>query len=244
MEEKTEIIPEYPQCILPMPTYLDFIVEEELWSKVNGLVIQRRCADNVDRSVLTPEIFGDNLAEMSVNLLGGEFKPEYVKFTPKGPKPLSTQILYEGTYTYSPEAEGVYICIPDIHDCTFPSARRFPNQQEYEKVKDAIADGPRDSDKARLVAAFSKRTGFSKETEYDVKYRISVMHRPTNANYWHCQIEIAPACEDGKTVNKEKSEWQKQALRALTNFFVVYTSFNHPEPIPGVKKEWYIKETA
>ena len=81
MDAKAEEIPEYPICILPRPTYLDFIVEEELWSKENALQIQRRCADNVDRSVLTPEIFGNNLAEMSVNLLGGEFLPVHVKFS-------------------------------------------------------------------------------------------------------------------------------------------------------------------
>ena len=243
MEAKAEDIHKYPQCILPQPKYKDLMDEAELWAKANGLQIQRRCADNVDRSVLTPEIFGDNLAEMSVNLLGGEFLPVHVKFTPKGVKSLSAHILFEGSYTYIPDASGVYITIPDIHDSTFPSARKFPNQQEYDKVKGAIVD-PRESGKARLVAAFNKRKGFSKETEYDVKYRISVMHRPTNANYWHCQIEIAPDCEEGKTVNKEKSEWQKNALRALTNFLVAYASFEHKNPIPSVKQEWYIKETA
>ena len=238
MEEKAEIIPDYPICILPQPTYRDLIDEGELWSKENALQIQRRCADNVDKSVLTPEIFGNNLAEMSVNLLGGEFLPVHVKFTPKGPKPLYTQIPFEGAYTYSQEADGVYISIPDIHGCTFPSDRKFPNQQEYEKVKGAIAD-PRDFDKLRLVAAFQKRQGFSKDTEYEVSYRISVMHRPTNANYWHCQIEISPACEDGKTVNKDKAEWQKDALRALTNFLVAYASLEYKNPIPSVKAEWY-----
>ena len=244
MEEKVEDIPEYPLCILPQPKYKDLMDEAELWAKANGLQIQRRCAENVDRSVLTPDIFGDNLAEMSVNLLGGAFMPEYVKFTPKGVKSLSAHILFEGPYTYTPDADGVYISIPDIHGCTFPSARKFPNQQEYEKVKGAIEEEPRDSDKLRLMAAFQKRKGFTKNTEYEVSYRISVMHRPTNANYWHCQIEIAPACEDGKTVNKENSEWQKNALRALTSFLVAYASFEHKNPIPSVKAEWYIKETA
>lgn len=70
------------------------------------------------------------------------------------------------------------------------------------------------------------------------------MHRPTNANYWHCQIEIAPDCADRKIVNKEKAEWQKDALSALTNFLVAYASFNHQDPIPPVKKEWYVMHSA
>lgn len=243
MDEKAEDNPAYPLCILPQPIYKDLIDEIELWAKVNGLQIQRRCAENVEGSVLTPEVFGNNIAEMSVNLLGGDFQPEYVKFTPKGPKPIAADIPFEVVYSYSPDAKGVYITISDINGCTFPSTRKFPNQQEYEKVKGAIEESG-NADKARLVAAFNKRKGFNKDTEYDVKYRIRVMHRPTNANYWHCQIEIAPDCEDGKTVNKEKAEWQKDALRVLTNFLVVYASFEHKNPIPSVKKEWYIKHPA
>lgn len=243
MDRKAEEIPEYPLCILPQPIYKDLIDETDLWAKENGLQIQRRCAEGVDGSVLTPEVFGKNLAEMSVNLLGGDFMPEYVKFTPRGPKPLSVDISFDVVYSYSPDAKGVYMSISDINAHTFPSIRKFPTQQDYEKVKEAIED-PTESDKARLVAVFNKRKSFSKETEYEVRYRISVMHRPTNANYWHCQIEIAPDSEDGMTVNKEKSEWQKDALRALTNFLVFHASFEHKTPIPSVKKEWYIKYPA
>ncbi len=239
MEEKTESIPQYPECILPHPTYLDSIKEDELCSKSNGLIIQRRCPDNVSLEMICPEVFGNNLAEMSVNLLGGKFQPDFVKFTPKGVKPLSSLIPFEGNYTYSPDAYGVYISIFDINDRTFPSTRKFPNQQEYEKMKDAIK-----SNKERLVAAFSKKKGFSKEEDYELQYKIQVMHRPTNANYWHCQIEIAPAFEGAQTISKDKAEWQKNALRALTSFLVMYTSFDHPQPIPRVKSEWYIKETA
>lgn len=243
MEVKVECAKKYPECILPQPIYLDTIKGDEMWSKSNGLLIQRRCPDNTNEKVVTPEVFGNNLAEMSVNLLGGKFQPEHVKFMPIGVKDLSSRIPFDGSFTYSPDAKGVYMSIFDIHNRIFPSARKFPTQQEYEKVKEAIED-PRESDKARLVAAFNKRKGFSKETEYAVRYRISVMHRPTNANYWHCQIEIAPDCADGKTVNKEKAEWQKDALRALTNFLVAYASFNHQDPIPPVKEEWYVKHSA
>lgn len=239
MEVRAESIPQYPECILPQPTYLDLIKEDELWSETNGLIIQRRCPDDINVEVLTPEVFGNNLAEMSVNLLGGKFKPEYVKFTPKGVKAFSANVPFDGSYTYSPNAFGVYLSIFDINDRTFPSARKFPNQQEYDKVKAAIK-----TDKERLLEAFSKKKGFSKENEYEVLYRIRVMHRPTNANYWHCQVEIAPAFGGAQTISKDKAEWQKNALRALSNFLIVYASYDYPTPIPIVKDEWYIKDTA
>lgn len=250
MEANADSLPAYPLCILPQPIYQDLIGEDELWSKTNGLQIQRRCAEDADRSVLTPEIFGNNLAEMSVNLLGGAFLPEHVKFTPKGVKPFSTGIPfdYNGNYSYHSDACGVYISITDIQGGTFPSVRKFPNSQEYEKVKEAIKEedaatalDSKDSgmsDKERMVAVFRKKKGFSKGQDYTVEYRINVMHRPTNANYWHCQIEIDPA------VKKDKAEWQKDALRALTNFLVAYASFNHLDPIPPVKEEWYVKRPA
>ncbi len=239
MEEKADSIPQYPKCILPQPNYLDAIKEAELWSKSNGFVIQRRCPDGVSLEMICPEVFGSNLAEMSVNLLGAAFLPEYVKFNPKGVKAFSENIPFEGIYTYSPDAIGVYLSIYAINGRTFPSPRRFPSQQEYEKMKDAIP-----SNKDRLVAAFAKKKGFSKEEDYEVLYKIRVMHRPTNANYWHCQIEISPAFEGSSTVRKDKAEWQKNALRTLTNFLTAYASFEYATPIPEVRKEWYIKEPA
>lgn len=246
-EENIKQIPSYPLCILPQAGYIKQIDGNVLCSKTNGLIIQRRCADHIKDNALQPEIFGNNLAEMSVNLLGGCFLPEHVKFTPKGVVDFIVKTDFDGIYEYCQDAQGIYLSIPDIHNAEFPSRRKFLNQGEFDKVKDAIADDTvnvEDSeinDKKRLVAAFQK---FSKDTEYSVKYRIQVVHRPTNANYWHCQIEIAPACSGGKTVSKDKAEWQKEALRTLTNFLIIYVSFDYPFPLPKVKEEWYINKSA
>ena len=223
-----------------------------MWSLLNSLVIQRRGAKDYKGKPLCPEIYGTHRAEMSVNLLGGRFEPEFVKFTPNKPKDLSKKIEFDGNYDHDADAFGLYISIPSIHNGTFPALRKFPDQQSHDKVKDAILDENKhededkqvvenkqeDEDKQRLAAAFKKNNSFRKNKEYPVRYLIQVMHRPTNANYWHCQVEIDPA------VKKDKAEWQKDALRALTNFLVGYASFEHKNPLPLIKKEWYIKETA
>lgn len=240
VELSNEVYPAYPVCILPQKTYVDLIEEKVLCSKKNGLIIQRRAADNVNIDIITPEIFGDNLKGMSVNLLGGEFLPKFVKFTPIGAKNFPCEEPFDGNYKFYAAAFGVYLQIASIHNQTFPSPRKFPNSGEYNKVKGAIRT-PKD----RLLAAFDKsKSNFSKDREYEVIYIIRVMHRPTNANYWHCQIEISPDCEEGKTVDKDKSEWQKRALRSLTNFLVPYTSLAYPNPLPTVNPQWYIKEPA
>lgn len=234
--------PPYPECIFPRPSYRAHIVEEEFYAKDNNLVIQRRCDSNYGCGEITPETFGNNLKLMSVNLLGGLFEPDFVKFNPRQAKQLPTCEAFGGDYGYDGNAAGAYIHIPEVHNGKFPSPRNFPNLQEYEKVRDAVV-----SDKEKLLASFGEvrekksKENFSKDNEYDVNYRIRVMHRPTNANYWHCQIEIAPDSEDGRTIDKDKAEWQKKALRALANFLVPHATLKCPDPIPQVKSEWYLR---
>lgn len=129
-EENLKQIPSYPLCILPQAGYIKQIDGNVLCSKTNGLIIQRRCADHIKDNALQPEIFGNNLAEMSVNLLGGCFLPEHVKFTPKGVVDFIVKTDFDGIYEYCPDARGIYLSIPDIHNAEFPSRRKFPNQGE------------------------------------------------------------------------------------------------------------------
>ncbi len=233
--------PPYPECILPQPSYRAQIIEAELYAEDNRLVIQRRCDGDTGCGEITPETFGKNLKLMSVNLLGGPFNPDFIKFNPHHVRPFPSEECFDGEYDFFGNAAGVYIHIPKIHNGKFPSPRKFPDMREYEKVSEAII-----SDREKLLAAFGEvkdkksKDVFSKDREYNVNYRICVAHRPTNANYWHCQIEIAPDSDDGKTVDKDKAEWQKKALRALTNFLIPHTSFAPPDPIPQVKPEWYV----
>lgn len=252
MDQTTDTKPPYPICILPQPNYRERIKEEELWSLLNSLVIQRRGANEYKGKPLCPEIYGTHRAEMSVNLLGGKFEPNFVEFSPNKPKDLSEMVEFDGNYDHDADAFGLYVSIPSIHNGTFPALRKFPDKQSYDKVKDAILDEDKqvvenqqeEEARQRLAAVIKKHNSFRKDKEYPVRYLIQVMHRPTNANYWHCQIEIAEDCGGGKTVKKETAELQDKAFKALTNFLIIHTSFEYKSPIPKVKKEWYEKEPA
>ena len=138
MDQPTDTKPAYPICILPSEFYHDRIRESGLYDIKNGLIIQRRCAG--DANQITPEIFGTDLKEMSVNLLGGMFDPEYVKFTPYKPKNLPCVEAFSGEYSYDDTLKGIYIAINDIHAQTFPSPREFPNKAEFDKVAGAIKE--------------------------------------------------------------------------------------------------------
>lgn len=220
----------YPSAILPMPSYADCIDGAHLCAISHGLVIQRRIKVSGSEEIITPEIFGSNLTEMSVNLLGGKFLPEYVGFIPSDNRAWPECKDFNGTYHYDSEASGIYFLIGKIHDKCFPSERTFPDYKEYKKTEEAIA--------SRLDKL---KSAFSKNNRYDVSYRILVEHRPTVSNFWHCQVEIAPDCDPRMVVKKNKSAWQKDALRALTNFLIPYATLDYPLPIPVVKKEWYVK---
>lgn len=229
MEQNCDAVPPYPESIIPSYSFKDVIEEKDLTAIEHRLVIQRRASAS-DLDIVTPESFGTNLAEMSVNLMGGTFQPGFISWNPKGACKWPCDSKFSGEYTYTEGVRGLYISVPDIHNKTFPSSRKFNNREQFDKNKTAI------------LKSFQQ---FSSSTIYEVSYLISVQHRPTNANYWHCQIEIAPAtfAEEKDTIRKDKASWQKDALRALTNFLTPYASFLIPAPIPEVSKEWYVKKT-
>ena len=220
----------YPYTILPQPSYVDYIDDEDLCAPSHGLILQRRIKYGDTDGVLTPEVFGANLTEMSVNLLGGKFLPWYVNFIPSDNRDWPEFKDFNGNYHYDSEASGLYLTISSIHNKCFPSERRFPDYKEFQKTEEAIV--PK-LDKLKSI--------FNKNTSYEVRYRVLVKHRPTVSNFWHCQVEIAPDLDPRTVVRKDKAVWQKNALRALTNFLLPYATLEHSVPIPVVKESWYIK---
>lgn len=223
----SEELPPYPKEILPDINYKLKIEEEHLTAESSGLVIQRATEHEVD--ILTPEDFGDKyLHEMSVNVMGGKFLKEHVCWSPYKPTLLPTEVPFSNEYRYNERMHGIYLKIFPIHNKTFPSYRSFPNKELFEKHKDAIVDATE---------------SFSSSKIYEERFMMKVEHRPTNANYWHCQIEIAPDWNEiREIVKKEKAKWERDALKAMTNV-LVGVAYENPalnDSFPKIKEEWYV----
>ncbi len=229
MDPKNDQIPNYPKCILPLPNYFPVIWEENLCAAINGLVIQRRRAQTDILDFIVPESFGTNLQEMSVNLLGGNFLPSHVCFRPKDNRLWPNEEVFNGEYEYYADSIGIYISINKIHNKVYPSERTFPNLKDFQQQEAAI--------KPKLE---NLRAIFQKNNKYTVMYKILISHKPTVSNYWHCQIEIAPDCAPRKVVKKSKATYEKDALKALTNFLVPFAHCSPPDPVPDVKESWYM----
>lgn len=81
MEQNCDAVPPYPESIIPSYSFKDVIEEKDLTAIEHRLVIQRRASAS-DLDIVTPESFGTNLAEMSVNLMGGSFQPGFIFLIP------------------------------------------------------------------------------------------------------------------------------------------------------------------
>lgn len=258
--------PPYPEDILPRSEeYKDLICEENLTFHTPELVVQRRASRSYVKGVPSPEEFGENRTEMSVNLLGAYFKPEHVCFVPKGYSFYPSDKPFSGKYDFIPDVKFFGIPIAAVHNKTFPSPRKFPDKDTFEAWKTAIRDNnSEDQDNATyteeelslLKSIKMSKQQFSSKTDYTVTYRFQVAHRPTTANYWHCQIEVFPDTDTNRAegsgpekeliLKKEKSTWQTttmdKAVKTITNILsgVAACSLSPSIP-PEVPPQYYLK---
>lgn len=208
----------FPSHILPSSWFSIEININNVISAKPFCLIQRCHPVHIDQ--ITPEIIGEDIQEMSVNILGGRFKrcdgawktnKDLSKLW-KGEKIDSSD--YESAYEFNENFGAFYFKIKDINNLPFPFPRKFPN------LNSAL-----NSEKS-IVSFIEKR--FSKDTLYTVNYIIRVKHRPSFGNYWHGQVELSESGDSLEKPIKNKSEWQKNIYRSLSNQLYAF-AFLEPE---------------
>lgn len=143
------------------------------------------------------------IPNMSLNLLGGAFQPEHVKFNPKGP---AAENWKEGEYVFLLEfidsieirKEGEYCSIffwvKDVHNYKFP------------------ANTPVNKDTIKLLQKLKKQQVDPSRKETEVPCYTQLNHAPTRLNYWHTEFSIIAGDSTEKTpIEKTKSGYQRTA---------------------------------
>lgn len=143
------------------------------------------------------------IPNMSLNLLGGAFKPEHIKFNPKGEAAEdwngyeyiflldfynSIEIKEEGNYC------AVFFWVKDIHNCSFPA-------------KTTVSKESRE-----LLESLKLQPIPPNGAETEVLCSTQLSHVPTRCNFWHTQFAIiAGEGKVKKPVEKPKSGYQRNA---------------------------------
>lgn len=203
----------YPLQILPHTDYLLPIVIDAVIAEGHGnVLVQRRsdCPELIafedgqrDSSKVTSHAFV-NIAEMSMNLMGGLFKSERAYWSQKKPAhdnwdgkevdPAKYLVSCEPT---DPDAPLFYFKIASLHGLDFPHPRRGqkPKDMELYSVVNAV------------IEQFTGKDGKSFKG-FKTNGKLFVNHVPTMMNYWHIQLELRSKKKDKEDSKEDKDSWE------------------------------------
>lgn len=224
------------------PVYVQRRIDDK-WAKV--LVSKPRNAFGVP----DVEYFNlDTAYGMSVNLLGGDdqFKAEFVDWVQGKPgcdKWQSGEIDFDkekDCATHHPGTLSIYVNVNEAHRHPFPYKREIKDKNQLKIYKDVILV----MDEADLEEA-EKDKSEGRPPLTKVQGTIIVDHKPTNFNYWHCEIYVEhyPDKKDPTKrarVKKRRNDSDELAIRGMVQALCDFSSLDAPEPIARIPEPHYM----
>lgn len=202
---------DFPTSILPRIFFKNCIDFDALF-RHQKVILLRRSEYNYDETfnslgMLREDAIDLNrIPNMSLNLLGTYFKPEYSKFriTKKAAeKWINIEPVFLSEYVEFinlwPDSCNIFIDANNIHDQTIPYAIPKSNKGIHAEIE-----------------KYFKKVPILNQTEdgYDVTSRTKVIHDPVKLNYWHVEYSI----EDFKGVpfpSKKPSVYQSVLFKKI-----------------------------
>lgn len=223
---------DYPLELLPQPDFCVPFPLDVLREKYGGYVVCYRIEGTVDENcelggfnghkVLKEGCF-EHIVHLSINLLGGSFKPEHVLFVQK--KPGSNDWVtgemvdfkdYQGCIDKCETATPIFyrdnvLCQPSISVSVI-----FNDKQAYKA----------------FCQYFNEKSfpPFKKGEPVWITFETRVEHRPTNLNYWHVQLEVYPELKE-ETMDNDKGVWRSRVFDHVRNAILCH-KFEETQPFP------------
>ena len=171
-----------------------------------------------------------HLPHMSMNLYGGLFQPEHVRFVQK--KPASD--LWDGNSDISLDEYIGYVTENDRYKPVFYRASELCQKD----VKTAVSFQERSAYDA--ASAWFSASGYSLPTYekgkfLDIDTEIRVKHVPTKLNYWHTQMEVYPPHGE-KELKDDNAKWRERIFNQIRDSILCYRYAETPQmeyEIPG-----------
>lgn len=206
----------YPLELLPQPGFCVPFLFSALKEKYGGYAVCYRIEGTIEENCETGGFNGhkvlkekcfEHSVHLSMNLLGGFFKPEHVHFVQK--KPGSNDWIvdevvdyknYQGCVDECEIATPIFyrdnvLCQPSI---SIPVI--FNDKQAY-KAFCQYFNGK----------AFPQ---FKKGESVWVTFETKIEHHPTKLNYWHVQLEVHPELRE-EALDNENGVWRSRVFQHI-----------------------------
>jgi hypothetical protein len=202
----------YPEEITPQPDFIKPFPLNELTKDDSDYHVCFRI-DGALEDYTEPGMFNGrrklmrkcflHMPHLSMNLHGGLFKPEHVKFVQKRPGSDNwdgnsaidiNEFIKLNCIEEKPEAVPVFYESKIICQKGIKTRVTFSNKGSYKAMRDLFAN--------------VKFPDYHEGIEVELSTNIKIVHVPTNLNYWHLQMEVYPESSD-KVLNKDEPEWRQ-----------------------------------
>ena len=224
----------YPVSILPHHSYVHFMNIDSLKSELPFFLIRRSDKDSNNTfnsaGILREDaILPEDTIDLSLNVLGGNFKEDHIKYIPKsdGVKPWDGKkvyfIDYKNHYKIADVSSPIFFPLGELHRKTFPYYRG--DDSEAKKIINALSLKP------EKVDGKNKLHGSSE-----------VKHSPTNLNYWH--VELTLVDQVGKRIKKSSSIWIQSAAEMAYGHLISVNALQAAPPISTISKKSFISALA
>lgn len=218
---------DYPKKILPNPNYKKILDFDNITQVKNVFLLRRADMSFEDtffklgnQYFLKDDAIDYNrIPNLSTNLLGGGFKPDYSTFRIK--RNTLAEKKWEGDNVYLSDHVGsytkveggcvVYLNANNLHNVAFPYNLNF-NPDFHNEVKN-------------FQNVFSKNI-ISNEKDEKIKLLGStkVVHDPINLNYWHVELKVMDFA--GKELKNASSKKHEQIAQHALNNLISINSFS------------------
>lgn len=211
----------YPASILPCRRYFKF--DFESLCKLPNVIIARRSNFDSEEStfdrnglLLIGAIIKKSNKELfnnSMNLLGGRFKKNHVRYLQKG---IAQECYKIGSPPIPLKQLLPHISTTDIKINIFFRLKNIYNAKFPYQVPEIPARSKKDFEKIKIPTHLAVEV--NEESEYYAKFigKSVVKHSPTNSNYWHIEFDLLPVAESTE-IELNEEERSKAWGKAIVN---------------------------
>lgn len=210
-------MPQYPKEILPQENYLIQLHFDEMLDEI-PLTAVRRSGKKIDYSANSdlPEncITGQDVAGMSMNLLGGGYKAEeHLKFRTRGRGSDAwdggtiTEVS-DGDYEIVEVGSPIFFSFKRLHHVRIPYERQFGSENEFYSYYNNMNQS--DASSSDIV--------WKRDGPNEVWGEIFVEHKPTMMNYWHVELLISDRISEANLIERTRSGWNKCLRRKVVAY--------------------------
>lgn len=232
MEYPQEILPNKNLvCPFPLCTLVDRMGDYEVCYRLNGSIYANKDIDGLGgKPVLKEECF-EHIAHLSMNLLGGLFRPEYICFVQKKPgcEPwCGENIKYEDYAPYVNEiadAVPIFYLASKINQKNLAVTVMFNDSQSYKMFKE------------KVEGAWPE---FHKGISIEITSEMRIEHAPSNLNYWHLQMEVYPEMSE-ESLNNENGVWRSRIFEQIKTAVLCHHFTETPSLSYTIPEELYVK---